>query len=503
LSTLVKVILLCSFLFATKIEAQSLFSKEYKVPNHYSAGFTQMHIFHDTILAMGPAFDQIRGYWDLHIYVLSANGDVLEKRQLEYDGLDLVILDHINGMCEFERTLFVSAVTYNAANIHTSVLLKIYLENGELKVEDTFLEKEDSLESVLFTDVECIDRNTLLFTGYNIDSIENSNVLIRYHNLLLNETKSELEIDKTFTMYNLDLQYLPADKSIVMFPAVRTLGDSADLLRFNIDSALNITLETKLSDGGRNCIGRITVLPNTGDLYFSSCSVYNNSPFQDLRNMDVWHVTSDSTSEKINSWTYFNYHLANALQSFSNKLVISGVKTDSLSAVQESYIKLLSEDGLEIWHRDICHTDTILLDHNISRTIPLEINGELLLFSGGKLRNESNSHFWLHTTDTLGNLPYECATNFSIVDSYPSSDRIKVYPNPTDNFICIEALTSRLNSILLVDVNGRTVYSKTLNSQHVENGCFNLNGLAMGVYTCIVQNEHGERIYYEQFIVKR
>ena len=81
------------------------------------------------------------------------------------------------------------------------------------------------------------------------------------------------------------------------------------------------------------------------------------------------------------------------------------------------------------------------------------------------------------------------------VDSFLNNQTI-IYPNPTSNVLNIESKTN-ISNIEIIDINGRSLLSKPLDSNSTS---INVESLSKGVYFVKVSNEKGN--FVQKFIKK-
>ena len=77
-------------------------------------------------------------------------------------------------------------------------------------------------------------------------------------------------------------------------------------------------------------------------------------------------------------------------------------------------------------------------------------------------------------------------------------NQLKIYPNPVENILTIEYLAFKIDKINLIDVNGKTVFTKSLNSNPIQ---LDLKSYPKGIY--FLQLVSGEKIIQTEKIIKK
>jgi hypothetical protein len=104
----------------------------------------------------------------------------------------------------------------------------------------------------------------------------------------------------------------------------------------------------------------------------------------------------------------------------------------------------------------------------------------------GYISNASGS---LTIASEYGKNDYKVSNNISTI-SQPS-DKIKIYPNPTDNFILIDEFsknTNKTNTVLITDNNGRNIFYQ---ENYIDKTPIDFKSFQVGVYfiTLSIDNE--------------
>jgi len=139
-----------------------------------------------------------------------------------------------------------------------------------------------------------------------------------------------------------------------------------------------------------------------------------------------------------------------------------------------------------------CSDEAVVLLDFIPDSIDYVLNGTEITFTGNYMGEESFSYF-ISETDIFGCIIcgtyYEYTLNFDIQNNIDENElvEIKVYPNPSKNYIKLES-SSHIKEVYLINVLGHQILLKEIAQNYYE-----LPELATGNYLVSIQME-GESI---------
>lgn len=80
---------------------------------------------------------------------------------------------------------------------------------------------------------------------------------------------------------------------------------------------------------------------------------------------------------------------------------------------------------------------------------------------------------------------------FTSINDLDEDDALKVYPNPTSDFVNIEINTSKISEIKIFTITGKTIFKEKINDSKIE---FNFKDYPSGVYFIELENESNHLI---------
>jgi hypothetical protein len=93
---------------------------------------------------------------------------------------------------------------------------------------------------------------------------------------------------------------------------------------------------------------------------------------------------------------------------------------------------------------------------------------------------------WL--LNTVGTISYNPALISLSLDNIALDNSIRIYPNPTTDYLQIENSSSEMTTLSLFDWNGRRLQHQTLNALTI----LDISALAKGVYLLEIRNATGK-----------
>lgn len=446
------------------------------------------------------------GYDDvLDNYVLTSNINTVEDLDLQFSIEDLTGLEDFTNLKNLS-IYSISAPDVDLSNNNLLESLYIYTySSAQIDISECPNLKNISLLNVQITEID-LSNNPLLeeFKMYNvpithIDFSQNPNLKI----VDLSNTDSISEIDFSNNSVLEDVTLDGNSINQINLSQNQSLKKAA--IRSNqlseIDFSNNILIEVV---GLSNCpITQIDLTQNTKLKSFS------------MRESLITEIDF-SNNPLIESIDLYNYFLADI--DLSNNLhlkqleiyggMLTTVDTSNLPSLE--IIRLGYGDNL-IQYIDLSNNP------NLVRVEINDIDGlDYLNIQNGN--NTNITHFSSTSNNTLYCIqvddPIWSEENWYNVDSHTSfesfcefilntndiksPENFKFYPNPVENTITIENPDLTIDKINLIDVNGKTVFTKSLNTNPIK---LNLKSYPKGIY--FLQLLSGEKIIQTEKIIKK
>ena len=179
------------------------------------------------------------------------------------------------------------------------------------------------------------------------------------------------------------------------------------------------------------------------------------------------------------------------------------VINDTIFYIEENSSKYTTVGYLQAADPDENLLDFAIIDGNINETFSIYTSGLVRVANVDSLDYESIPQFILTVVVTEKEGPFSDTAlvtinveNVEAIRNHESMNKLKIYPNPSDNIINIELENTNNAMIEIHNVSGRLVYSKELDSK-IEK--IDISDLSKGMYFVKVMQEYNVRI--EKLIV--
>ncbi|MEI7980291.1 MAG: T9SS type A sorting domain-containing protein [Bacteroidota bacterium] len=279
-------------------------------------------------------------------------------------------------------------------------------------------------------------------------------------------------------------------------PVTLTFSDGT----FSSGNYVGITLVNSIyPDGGitGNYLNRYWTLTQSGITGFTC-----NAAFQYVV-ADVTGTENKISCTRVNPLPWVTYALtnsgthvlsANGITSFSS---FTGVKSTT-PPVNQELVNITIPNGTST-----CYDATqVLTVAGTGKTFIVENNGSVTLVAGNKITVLPGAriypggylHAYITTTGTYcGSMFNPLVENpekeFLSMDENQKNQWIRIYPNPSSDFIIIEldqSATSAVASVSIYNMNGKPILQQTMNGENKKQ--FSLSGLPVGLYMVYVRS---------------
>ena len=251
------------------------------------------------------------------------------------------------------------------------------------------------------------------------------------------------------------------------------------------------------------------------DVPLNQINLSQNSKLKDFRLFDSLITEIDlSNNPSVESIYSFGNPLTDINLSNNPNLKVLDIRGSELFTVDTSNLPLLEK--ITVKYGPVQYLD-LSNNPNLVWIVIYDIDGlDYLNIQNGN--NTNITHFRSTSNNTLYCIqvddPIWSEENWNIVDDHTSfesycefilntndiksAEKIKFYPNPVKNTITIENPDLTIDKINLIDVNGKTIFTKSLNTNPIK---LNLKSYQKGIY--FLQLLSGEKIIQTEKIIKK
>lgn len=256
---------------------------------------------------------------------------------------------------------------------------------------------------------------------------------------------------------------------------------------------------------GQLLTNTVSIIPNAGDttplnnassMTQTIVGAYDPNDKMESHGEEILHSGFSSNDYLTYTIRFENTGTANAVNVRINDILDAQLDETSIKVIDASHSYFLDRVGTNLNFRfDAIDLPPSVADTSIGKGyVVFQVKPKAGYAIGDVIPNTANIYFDFNPAIVTNTFLTEFVSVLK-VDSFLNNQTI-IYPNPTSNVLNIESKTN-ISNIEIIDINGRSLLSKPLDSNSTS---INVESLSKGVYFVKVSNEKGN--FVQKFIKK-
>jgi uncharacterized repeat protein (TIGR01451 family) len=233
--------------------------------------------------------------------------------------------------------------------------------------------------------------------------------------------------------------------------------------------------------------GDITPLNNSSSLTQTIVGSYDPNDKVESHGEQILHSSFTSNDYLTYTIRFENTGTANAVSVRVNDVLDAQLDETSIKVIDASHAYVLDRVGTNLNFKfDGIDLPPSVADTSIGKGyVVFQVKPKPGYAVGDIIPNTANIYFDFNPAIVTNTFLTEFVSILN-VDSF-LTDQTVIYPNPTSNVLNIES-KNKISNIEIIDINGRSLLSKSLNSNSTS---INVESLSNGIYFVKVWNENG------------